>query len=248
MLSCLVCASSGVGGLVSREPEAAGGSVLPSGANGLQARQEARDFRRRLRGLVSCQKVSAQDAVCLSSDGRKSERAASLSSEAAGLLRDFFKHSSKALVFKNSLRLLGNEHIPVPGPFEPFPIFSLDFVNCGKSGDSDITLRFRLALCWTEDFSRYRVLCKVQLAEPGLGRNPGKMRNFLSPSVPSAAVSEIAVNIKCYKSVWGLSLDTYQLHLRYILLDSVTGYRSQYHLLSTLISSIRQIFRQCAYL
>ncbi len=162
-----------------------------------------------VRGLVSCQKVSAQDAVCLSSDGRKSERAASLSSEAAGLLRDFFKHSSKALVFKNSLRLLGNEHIPVPGPFEPFPIFSLDFVNCGKSGDSDITLRFRLALCWTEDFSRYRVLCKVQLAEPGLGRNPGKMRNFLSPSVPSAAVSEIAVTIKDYKSVWGLSLDTY---------------------------------------
>lgn len=131
---------------------------------------------------------------------------------------------------------LGNEHIPSPQEFVPFPVFSLDFVDCGKSGDSDITLRFRLALCGTEDFSRYRVLCKVQLTEPGLGRNPGKMRNFLSPSVPAAAVSEIAVNIKGYKSVWGLSLDTYQLHLRYILLDSVTGYRSQYHRLSTLMS------------
>ncbi len=107
MLSCLVSASSDVGCLAHREPEAAGDSVLPSGANGLQARQEARDFRRRLRGLVSCQKVSAQDAVCLSSDGRKSERAASLSSEAAGLLRDFFKPSSGALDFKNSLRRLG---------------------------------------------------------------------------------------------------------------------------------------------
>jgi len=100
-------------------------------------------------------------------------------------------------------------------------------------------LRFRLTLCGTEEFSRYRVLCKVQLAEPGLGRNPGKMRNFLSPSVPSASVSEISLSVKDCRSVLGLPLDTYQLHLRYILLDSVTGYRSQYHSLSTLVSSCR---------
>lgn len=40
-------------------------------------------------------------------DGRKSERAASLSSTAAGLLRDFFKSSSRALNFKKSLRRQG---------------------------------------------------------------------------------------------------------------------------------------------
>ena len=37
---------------VTREPEAAGNFVLPSGAYGLQARQEARDFRRGVRVSV----------------------------------------------------------------------------------------------------------------------------------------------------------------------------------------------------
>ena len=39
---------------VAREPEAAGNFVLPSGAYALQARQEARDFRRDVRESVPC--------------------------------------------------------------------------------------------------------------------------------------------------------------------------------------------------
>ncbi len=131
---------------------------------------------------------------------------------------------------------LGNEHVPGPQAFVPFPIFSLDYSGCCRDGESGLSLAFRLTLCGTEEFPRYRVLCKVQLEEPGLGRNPGKMRNFLSGSIPSGSSSEISVTIKDYRSIWGLSLDTYQLHLRYILLDTVTGYRSQYHNLSTLMS------------
>ena len=38
-----------------------------------------------------------------------------------------------------------------------------------------------------------------------------------------------------YRAIWGLDLEAYQLHMRYILLDTVTGYRSQYHSLSTLV-------------
>ena len=59
---------------------------------------------------------------------------------------------------------------------------------------------------------------------------------FLSASIPSGTSSEISVTVKDYQNIWGLSLDTYQLHLRYILLDTLTGYRSQYHSLSTLIN------------
>ena len=95
MLTNSVGASSTVGCFVVREPEAAGDGVLPSGANGLQARQEARDFRREVRGFVPCQKVSAKETLCLSSDGRKSETVASLSSEAAGLRSEFFRPSGK---------------------------------------------------------------------------------------------------------------------------------------------------------
>lgn len=43
------------------------------------------------------------DCVCLFIGGRKSKRATSLSSTAAGLLRDFLKSSSGALNFKKSL-------------------------------------------------------------------------------------------------------------------------------------------------
>ena len=31
-----------------------------------------------------------------------------------------------------------------------------------------------------------------------------------------------------YADIWGLRLDKYQIHARFILLDTVTGYRSQY--------------------
>ena len=131
---------------------------------------------------------------------------------------------------------LGNEHIPEPAPFIPFPVFCLDFGGCGAAGDSNILLRFRLTLCGTEEFARYRVLGKMQFEVPGHGRNPGKMRNFLSLSVPDASVSEVVFQVQNYRSIWGLALDTYQLHMRYLLLDTVTGYRSQYHSLSTLVS------------
>ena len=62
------------------------------------------------------------------------------------------------------------------------------------------------------------------------------MRNFLSYSVPSGIVSDISFLVQDYESVWGLALDSYQLHMRYIMLDTVTGYRSQYHSLSSLIT------------
>ena len=49
-------------------------------------------------------------------------------------------------------------------------------------------------------------------------------------------VSDIVFLIQDYRSIWGLNLDAYQVHMRYILLDTATGYRSQYHSLSTLVT------------
>ena len=132
---------------------------------------------------------------------------------------------------------LGNEHVPVPQVFCPFPIFSLDFGGCDKIGDTDILMRFRLTLRGTSEFSRYRVSGKIQLEEPDMGRNPGKMRNFLSISIPTGTCSEIEILIPRYQAIWGLALETYQLHMRYVLIDAVTGYRSQYHSIDTLIYS-----------
>lgn len=127
---------------------------------------------------------------------------------------------------------LGNEHIPVPGRFEPFPIFSLDFVSCSMTSLFDMELRFRLTMCGTDEPSRYRVLGKIQIEAPGIGRNPGMMRNYISKSIPAGTVSEIVFNVPRKR----FDIDMFQLHVRYLLIDSKTGYRSQYHSLSALAS------------
>lgn len=125
---------------------------------------------------------------------------------------------------------LGNEHVPIPRPFTPFPIFSLDFMGCSMASLFDVELRFRLTMCGTDEPSRYRVLGKIQIDAPGVGRNPGMMRNYMSDSVPSDAISEIVFNVSRKR----FDLDMFQLHLRYLLIDSKTGYRSQYQSLSAL--------------
>ena len=125
---------------------------------------------------------------------------------------------------------LSDERVPVPRRFEGFPIFSLDFVGCEAVSLFDVELRFRLTLCGTSNFSRYRVLGKIQIEEPGVGRHPGRQRNFLSPSVPDGASSEIEFVVPMNRN----DLQMFQIHIRYLLLDTVTGYRSQYHGLSAI--------------
>ena len=126
---------------------------------------------------------------------------------------------------------MGNEHIPEPVMFEPFPIFSMDYLDCSTADGGQLMLRFRLTLCGAGEPGRYRVLGKFQIGEPGCGRNPGLMRNYLPESVPSAECS--VVEFLAPDSVPALEIK--QLHLRYLLLDCKTGYRSQYHSLSDII-------------
>ena len=95
---------------------------------------------------------------------------------------------------------LGNEHSPTPRRFEAYPIYSLDFAGAEIVSLFDVNLRFKLTLCSTSKFSRYRVLGKIQIEEPGVGRHPGRQRN---------------------------NHEMFQIHVRYLLLDTVTGYLRQ---------------------
>ena len=142
---------------------------------------------------------------------------------------------------------LGNEHIPEPKQFETFPIFSLDFVECSPPNDINLMLSFRLTMCGTQDYSRYRVLGKIQLTTPGSGRNPGMMRNYLSPSVPSASSSIVTFGLPDYKQITGTSEETYQIHMRYLLSDAQTGYRSYSHSLSSLTNHVCKTTKRFEY-
>lgn len=100
--------------------------------------------------------------------------------------------------------------------------------------DSGLLLSFRLTMCGTQDYSRYRVLGKIQLAAPNAGCNPGLMRNYLSPSIPLSSSSIVTFGIPSYLSSSECAADACQIHMRYLLLDTLSGYRSQYQHLSTL--------------
>ena len=153
---------------------------------------------------------------------------------------------------------LGDEHIPQPVEHHPFPVFAAEFVSASIANSSDLRILLRLSMSLEKEPERYALLCKVQLTDAGKGCNPGKMRNILAEetenetdadvSPASAAVCDAsnpdnAVNsriiflaIPDYRIFSGICADRYSLHIRYMLIDRLTGYRSQYQKLSTAIN------------
>ena len=65
-------------------------------------------------------------------------------------------------------------------------------------------------------------------------KETGIIRRSICPTRPSPLQSwtlsskNSSTRQKPFSDIWGLRLDKYQVHARFILLDTVTGYRSQY--------------------
>lgn len=147
---------------------------------------------------------------------------------------------------------LGNEHIPGPVAFRPFPVFVAGFMGAKTVSTSDLRIALKLSMPEADNPAGYALLCKVQLTEAGKGSNPGKMRNFLAEDV-SGSVSDgmspeaikeltetvevrtVAITIPDYRTFSGTVSDSYSLHIRYMLIDRTTGYRSRYQKLSAQI-------------
>lgn len=126
---------------------------------------------------------------------------------------------------------LGNEHTPSPTPFERFPSFVVKILGASVVDD---TLMIRWKLVMEDCAGRYRLLTKVQLGKPGRGWDTGALRNFMAE--PGANEATQTTRITGYTSIWGLDLDSYQVHARCILLDTKTGYRSQFLAVSGIVS------------
>ena len=127
---------------------------------------------------------------------------------------------------------LGDEHLPSPHAYDPFPVFSLGFLDAAVEHESDLRLWFHSFFPAGEDAGRYQVLMKIQLAQPGYGRKPGLMRNFLAEAPCSPGDGTVEVLVSAYRSRWELDFDAYQVHCRFVLLDRETGYRNQHRSLS----------------
>ena len=131
---------------------------------------------------------------------------------------------------------LGDEHVPTPQPWESFPVHALEFRSSDRPSPDNLRLLFNMTFEECEHPDRYQLLLKVQLTRQGGGKNPGKMRNFLAVAPCSAGDSTVEILIQDYREIWGLDLNEYQVHCRYVLLDRQTGYRNIYTPLSFPIS------------
>lgn len=130
---------------------------------------------------------------------------------------------------------LGDEHIPEPQAFEEFPPFWMEHVSAEVTGSVNLVLRFNLFVGENDAPLRYRTLGKIQMVEAGKGCNPGKMQNFLSAETVSVSTNPriVEFSIPEYLSFFGgVPQQEYTCHIRYLLLDTITGYRNLYHKLS----------------
>ena len=129
---------------------------------------------------------------------------------------------------------LGDEHVPVPAVWRPFPIFVMEPVDAVADGE-DLRIRMRVLLSECSDPTRYRLLTKLHLAAPGRGRDSGQLRNFLAEGNCAGEDSIVTVTIPDYRSIWSIDLQEYQVHCRYLLIDTQSGYRCIHHSKSFLL-------------
>lgn len=114
---------------------------------------------------------------------------------------------------------LGHEHVPEPQPFPQFPPSSLELLQITHSNGS-ATIRCRLTLADTVHPEHWHVSARIQLAPPGVGYDPGKMRNYMGFRNQD---NEIVFNVP------NPNIEDYQVHLRYRLIDEMTGYRNNWN-------------------
>ena len=124
---------------------------------------------------------------------------------------------------------LGQEHSPEPLRFEPFPGFALSVVSAVVEGE-DLVLRLSVAGLEYVEASRYWLYGRVQLVEAGRGLSSRVPWKSVLASKPCSALP-VEVVLPEYRSVWPAvdGASVFGVNMRFVLLDAVTGYRSQKH-------------------
>ena len=123
---------------------------------------------------------------------------------------------------------LGNEHVPVPQPFPEFPSAALEVLEIIPSAET-ATIRCRLTLADTVHPERWHLSARIQLTAPGVGCYPGKMRSCMAfPSGPVEIGQNTSNRELTLASVCDVILSPIQVHIKYRLIDELTGYRNNW--------------------
>ena len=113
---------------------------------------------------------------------------------------------------------MGREHVPEPQPFPQFPPSALELLKINHSNGIAI-LRCRLTLSCTVHPERWHVSARIQLTATGVGCDPSKMRTYMGIRNQH---NEIVFNVP------NQNIEDYHVHLRYRLIDEITGYRNNW--------------------
>lgn len=122
---------------------------------------------------------------------------------------------------------LGDEHVPVPCRFEGMPTFAVESVHGVEVGD-DLELSMDVAGLELVDGARYWLYGQVQVVYAGCGTSSRlKWKSVLSRGACVSGVAEMRIDQ--WREVWTFigKEERFTLHMRLVLLDAVTGYRSQ---------------------
>ena len=122
----------------------------------------------------------------------------------------------------HGLACIGDERIPEPQPIPDFPVIHLTLLSATVTNETDLQISFRI----TGDTipENIRIVGKLQLTAPGYSPHRGKFRNYVSTIDKDGHVTFIMHE---YKTVSGLSLREYQIHMRYFLINAHSGHRSK---------------------
>lgn len=131
--------------------------------------------------------------------------------------------------------LMGNEHTPTPQPFQ-MPPFVVTFDRAVVEND---VLKLTVDAHVSPDGNpwRYRLYSRLRLTYPGKGYGVKGMKGYLADGDCSGRLS---ITIPGYTEIWNLTEERFQIQAMSILLDSETGFRSQYQRATTIIEPNRQ--------
>lgn len=131
---------------------------------------------------------------------------------------------------------LGMEHIPEPVRFGNFPPIAVEVVFASLDGAS-LVLSVSVAGLEFVEASRFWLYGRVQLTELGKGLSSQVTKKTLLASEPCSAAS-VSLVVADWEELWPavVGLSSFRMHGSFVLLDSVTGYRSQRKSISDVVS------------
>ena len=122
---------------------------------------------------------------------------------------------------------LGDEHIPQPATWKAFPQFSAEFDSAQLTEEGQkLQLKFRVFLPAAEEPQRYRLHIRADVRNIDEGSGSSWPRVFIAGENCSEAESLVTVTIEGFSTVSGILTGRYKVKSRYLLIDSMTGYRS----------------------